>query len=216
MKAILTVLAVILVILAGCAQQAPPSDNTTACTMEAKICPDGTAVGRTGQNCEFAPCPEVKGNESNVTPPPLVGNDTDEHGCKPSAGYSWCEILKKCVREFETPCVVSYTVKTANSSLGEILVDDRGYSLYLFTADSVNKSTCYGTCAANWPPLLVTDTIAIPSGLPGEMGAILRTDNTTQVTYNGVPLYYYAADTEPGDVKGEGVGGKWFVVKPHE
>lgn len=253
----------------GCTQQGPPANNTTACTMEAKICPDGTAVGRTGPNCEFAPCPQI------------VGNDTDEHGCKASAGYSWCETEQKCVREFETPCklgeadaygvaqasackdegdvsradaiynensmtwwfniqanrpgcspacvvsnnrsveinwrctgLITYTVKIANSSLGEILVDNEGYALYTFTADSTNVTTCYGTCAIAWPPVLVTDTISIPKGLPGEMGAIMRTDNTTQVTYNGDPLYRYAADTAPGETNGQGFGGKWFVATP--
>lgn len=216
MKAFLAIFSVLLILAAGCAQ-APqkPANNTTACPMDAKICPDGSSVGRVGPNCEFAPCP--KGNESNVTPPPLVGNDTDAHGCKPSAGYSWCEILKKCVREWETPCVApAYTIRTSNTSLGEILVDGRGYTLYRFTSDSGNESACYGTCAANWPPLVVSDTIAIPKGMPGDIGIILRTDNSTQVTYNGMPLYYYARDAKPGDTTGQGVGGKWFVVKAED
>jgi predicted lipoprotein with Yx(FWY)xxD motif len=146
----------------------------------------------------------------------MVGNDTDEHGCKPSAGYTWCGLLQKCVRNWETECKATYTVKTANSSLGEILVDGKGFTLYVFTADSVNKSTCSGGCASAWPPLLITDTIAIPSGMPGSMGAIIRSDNTTQVTYNGWPLYLYGGDDAPGDTKGEGVGGKWHVVHPED
>ena len=269
MRILFTAILALLIFSAGCTQQAPPANNTTACTMEAKICPDGTAVGRTGPNCEFAPCPQI------------VGNDSDVHGCKASAGYSWCETEQKCVREFETPCkltetqafgvaeaglcqdagkinranaayndnsltwwfdiqsnrtgcspacvvynnrtseinwrctgLITYTVKTANSSLGEILVDNGGYTLYVFANDPTDESTCYGTCAANWPPLLVTDTISIPKGLPGEMGAIMRTDNTTQVTYNGDPLYRYAADTAPGETNGQGVGGKWFAAAP--
>ena len=84
-----------LILALGCTQQTPPVNNTTACTQEAKICPDGSAVGRIGPNCEFAPCPQI------------VGNDSDAHGCKPSAGYSWCEIQQKCVREWETPCQTS-------------------------------------------------------------------------------------------------------------
>lgn len=65
---------------------------TVACTMEAKICPDGSSVGREGPNCEFAPCPQ------------MVGNDSDEHGCKASAGYSYCEAKNKCIRPFEEAC----------------------------------------------------------------------------------------------------------------
>lgn len=71
----------------------PWEENCTrACTEEAKICPDGSAVGRTGPDCEFAPCPQ------------LVGNDSDEHGCKGSAGYSWCDAKQKCLRVWEENC----------------------------------------------------------------------------------------------------------------
>ncbi len=71
------------------------TSNQIACTMEAKLCPDGSAVGRTGPNCEFAPCP---GEQD------MVGNDRDEHGCIGSAGYSWCEEKQKCLRIWEEPC----------------------------------------------------------------------------------------------------------------
>jgi len=66
------------------------------CSMEAKICPDGSSVGRTGPNCEFAPCSGGKN---------LTGNDRDEHGCIASAGYSWCEGKQKCLRGWEEDCV---------------------------------------------------------------------------------------------------------------
>ena len=261
-----------LILTLGCTQQVPPVNNATACTEEAKICPDGSAVGRTGPNCTFAPCPSI------------VGNDTDAHGCKPSAGYSWCEAKQKCVRPFEEPCEGTlkgsdvmniaqvacgnagnlsdtitynsntktywinldtvkpgcapacvvweenrsaeinwrctglstlYTVKTANTSLGEILVDGNGFTLYTFSPDSENKSTCSGSCASNWPPLLaINDTVSIPHGLPGTIGAFARMDNLSQVqvTYNGMPLYTYAGDGASGDTNGQGIGGKWYVV----
>lgn len=68
-------------------------DEDTFCTQEAKLCPDGHSVSRTGPNCEFTPC-EAK----------MVGNDRDEHGCIGSAGYSWCEEKQKCLRVFEESC----------------------------------------------------------------------------------------------------------------
>lgn len=68
-----------------------------ACTMEARVCPDGSAVARTGPNCEFEACPENK--DKNI-----VGNDRDEHGCIGSAGYSRCEEKKKCLRSWEESC----------------------------------------------------------------------------------------------------------------
>ena len=254
-----------LVLALGCIQQTPPK----ACTEEAKLCPDGSAVGRTGPNCEFAQCPQ------------LVGNDSDAHGCKASAGYTWCESSQKCVRAWETPCqltasealgvarasacteagnisdanpmynnnsrtwwfdilikptgcspacvvfenrsaeinwrctgAILYTVKTANSSLGEILIDGSGFTLYTFSPDTPGHSTCYGTCADTWPALTIFDTISIPKGMPGKMGAFMRTDNKTQVTYNGKPLYTYAGDSAPGYTNGQGVSGKWYVVNP--
>jgi hypothetical protein len=70
-------------------------DKNTACTMEAKLCPDGSSVGRSGPNCEFAPC-SIGGT--------MVGNDRDEHGCIGSAGYTWCEEKKKCLRSWEENC----------------------------------------------------------------------------------------------------------------
>lgn len=263
---------IILIVAFGCIQQ-PPGLNITACPADAKLCPDGSAVGRVGPDCEFAPCPQI------------VGNDSDEHGCKASAGYSWCEPQQKCMRVWEEACegsmtgsevvsiaqeacgsignltnviyynpnsrtywidldtvkegcspacVVSeddktaevnwrctglsppYTVKTANTSLGEILVGGDDMTLYTFTDDSENETTCYGGCAENWPPLLTTGTIAIPKGLSGTFGAIARNDSGIQVTYNSMPLYYYIQDGSPGDTNGQGVGGKWFVVNPEE
>ncbi len=73
-----------------------PQINKKACTEEAKVCPDGSAVGRTGPNCEFAPC-FGEGKD-------MVGNDRDEHGCIGSAGYSWCEEKQKCLRTWEESC----------------------------------------------------------------------------------------------------------------
>jgi predicted lipoprotein with Yx(FWY)xxD motif len=104
---------------------------------------------------------------------------------------------------------------TANSKYGQILVDSSGHTLYLLTADSGSKSTCYGTCASFWPP---DHTSGMPShsGVNGSMvGTTTRTDHTMQVTYNGHPLYTFAKDTAAGDVNGEGItnfGGTWYVV----
>ncbi|MEY9875103.1 putative lipoprotein with Yx(FWY)xxD motif [Streptacidiphilus sp. MAP12-33] len=104
---------------------------------------------------------------------------------------------------------------TANSKYGQILVDSSGHTLYLLTADSGSKSTCYGTCATFWPP---DHTTGMPgnSGVTASMvGTTNRTDHTTQVTYHGHPLYTFVKDTKAGDVNGEGVtnfGGTWYVV----
>ncbi len=100
--------------------------------------------------------------------------------------------------------------------LGKILTDGQGMTLYLYTPDEENVSNCYDQCAVNWPPLLVGEGVepAAGEGLTGELGVIDRTDGGRQVTYNGMPLYYWIRDSQPGDVTGQGVGNVWFVVHP--
>jgi predicted lipoprotein with Yx(FWY)xxD motif len=98
---------------------------------------------------------------------------------------------------------------------GAILTDAAGMTLYLFTPDTTpGESACYDDCAAAWPPLAPADDMALPPGVPGELGMIERTDGTQQVTYNDIPLYYFTADEAAGDVTGQGAGGVWFVVPP--
>ena len=99
--------------------------------------------------------------------------------------------------------------------LGAFLADAAGMTLYLFTPDTEpNVSTCSDGCAEAWPPLAPVDDMALPAGVPGELTTFDREDGTQQVAYNGIPLYYYADDAAPGDVNGEGAGGRWFVVPP--
>lgn len=102
-----------------------------------------------------------------------------------------------------------------NDSLGSFLTDDKGMTLYLFTKDTPNTSNCYEKCATAWPPLLTTGNPVADEGVDASLlGTTTRTDGTTQVTYNGWPLYYYEKDKAPGDVIGQNVGDVWFVVSP--
>lgn len=104
-------------------------------------------------------------------------------------------------------------VDIATGALGSHLVDNQGMTLYLFTKDSPGSSTCYGKCAAAWPALLTNGAPQAGSGVDSsKFGTTTRTDGTTQVTYNGWPVYYFAKDTKPGDTTGEGVGGVWFCI----
>ena len=109
------------------------------------------------------------------------------------------------------------TVKTRSTSLGTILVDAKGRTLYLFEKDRGGKSSCSGACAKNWPPLLTKGKPkAAGSARKAKLGTTRRSDGTTQVTYGGHPLYTFVLDAgKPGSTKGEGVdafGAKWFVV----
>ncbi|MEI7744027.1 MAG: hypothetical protein WCK58_09790 [Chloroflexota bacterium] len=105
------------------------------------------------------------------------------------------------------------TAAVANSSLGDIVVDGAGKTLYLFTPDGTGAPTCYDKCAANWPALVAAGTPTVGDGLDtADFGTAARTDGTTQVTFYGHPLYYFAGDQAPGDLKGQGLGGKWYVL----
>lgn len=99
--------------------------------------------------------------------------------------------------------------------VGSVLTGPNGRTLYYFTTDSPTATTCTGECAVVWPPLVVPagHRPALTSGVPGMLGTVVRPDGSTQVTYNGHLLYYYQGDTAPGQDKGQGVAGTWFVLK---
>ena len=105
------------------------------------------------------------------------------------------------------------TVNLADSALGSILVDGDGRTLYLFMNDTPTAPACTGGCLAKWPPLVAAGTTTPGAGLSAEdFGTVTAGDGSTQVTFYGHPLYYFAADANPGDTNGQGVGGVWYVV----
>jgi predicted lipoprotein with Yx(FWY)xxD motif len=100
-----------------------------------------------------------------------------------------------------------------NDALGGFLADDQGRTLYLYTKDTPNTSNCYDKCEAAWPPLFTVGAAQAGDGVEGTLlGTTPRKDGSTQVTYNGWPLYYFVKDQKPGDVTGQNVGGVWFVI----
>jgi predicted lipoprotein with Yx(FWY)xxD motif len=106
-------------------------------------------------------------------------------------------------------------VDLADNPLGNILVGgDKGLTLYVFTADSGGKSNCTADCLANWPALTSDGAPTLGEGLDAEdFASITREDDgTSQVTFYGQPLYYFAGDTAAGQTNGQGLGGKWYVV----
>jgi predicted lipoprotein with Yx(FWY)xxD motif len=103
-----------------------------------------------------------------------------------------------------------------HDAYGEILTDAAGRTLYMFEPDEDGESTCYDDCARLWPPLTVENDDAVDPAatISAPLGTTERDDGTIQVTANGMPLYYYAPDEEPGDATGQGVGDVWFVLRP--
>jgi predicted lipoprotein with Yx(FWY)xxD motif len=118
----------------------------------------------------------------------------------------------------KTSSGASAAVGVANSSLGSILVNSTGRTLYLFKADVGTKSACTGACATAWPPLLAKGSPTAGTGLTAsKLGTITRSGGKRQVTYNGHPLYLFIKDQKPGQTTGQGVtafGAAWFALTP--
>jgi predicted lipoprotein with Yx(FWY)xxD motif len=110
---------------------------------------------------------------------------------------------------------LTLTVATS-ATAGKYLAGADGKTLYVFSPDTPNKSACSGSCATNWPPLTVAAGGSAPTatGATGTLATFARDDGTTQVSYNGKPLYYFANDKAAGDTNGQGVAGKWTVAAP--
>jgi predicted lipoprotein with Yx(FWY)xxD motif len=107
------------------------------------------------------------------------------------------------------------TLETATTDLGTFLVGQDGLTTYYFEADATpGVSVCEGDCLVAWPPVTVPpgNTVAAGEGVTGVLGLITATDGSTQVTYDGWPLYYWQGDTEAGQTTGHGVNDIWWVA----
>jgi len=108
------------------------------------------------------------------------------------------------------------TVNLRKTKLGPILVNSKGHTLYLFKKDTNGKSSCSGSCAMFWPPLLSHGKPTAGSGVKASLlGTTRRSSGSRQVTYNKHPLYTYSLDKKAGQTKGEGIlafGAKWYAV----
>jgi predicted lipoprotein with Yx(FWY)xxD motif len=104
--------------------------------------------------------------------------------------------------------------------LGTVLVDSRGYALYMFVPDNQREVTCTGICAATWPPLKLAAGARLSAGA-GIQSSLLGSDpdpgGGAVVTYDGWPLYTYTGDVQPGQATGQGIalnGGDWYLMQP--
>jgi predicted lipoprotein with Yx(FWY)xxD motif len=109
-------------------------------------------------------------------------------------------------------------VSTAKTSLGQIIVNSSGRTLYLFEKDRNGKSACSGQCAVFWPPLTTSGKPGVTGGARASLiGTTRRADGRLQVTYNHHPLYTFVKDKKAGQTNGEGVnafGAVWDAVSP--
>lgn len=114
-----------------------------------------------------------------------------------------------------TPAANAAIIKVANNStLGKILTDSKGMTLYVFTVDTPNTSNCNDKCATNWPPLTIQSGMSLTAGpgITAKLGTTTRKDGSMQLTVNGMPVYTFFKDSKPGDTNGQGVGSVWFTL----
>jgi predicted lipoprotein with Yx(FWY)xxD motif len=108
------------------------------------------------------------------------------------------------------------TVSVSKTKLGEVLVNSKGHTLYMFMRDKNGKSSCSGSCAKFWPPYLQHGKATAGSGVKASLlGTTRRSNGSTQITYKRHPLYAFALDKKAGQTNGEGMlafGGTWYAV----
>jgi predicted lipoprotein with Yx(FWY)xxD motif len=109
-----------------------------------------------------------------------------------------------------------HAIALCSTNLGRVLVNSKGHTLYLFKKDKGAKSSCYGSCATFWPPLLKHGTVTLGPGVKKSLvGTTRRRNGTRQLTYNKRPLYTYKLDTRAGQTAGQGVNGfgaRWWAL----
>jgi predicted lipoprotein with Yx(FWY)xxD motif len=111
----------------------------------------------------------------------------------------------------------SGTVATGSTSLGTVLTDSRGFTLYYFTPEKGAKIVCAGNSACNstWPPLVSSSGApSAPSGASGTFAVATLPDGTAEVTYQNWPLHTYSGDSAAGQTNGQGIQGMWFAATP--
>jgi predicted lipoprotein with Yx(FWY)xxD motif len=109
----------------------------------------------------------------------------------------------------------STVVSTRNTSLGQILVDAQGRTVYLFAKDTAAASTCSASCRSYWPPVPASGVPHASGGAAASSVGIITTDGIRQLSYAGHPLYYFVGDSSAGQTRGHALdqfGAKWFVL----
>jgi predicted lipoprotein with Yx(FWY)xxD motif len=115
----------------------------------------------------------------------------------------------------DDPVNIGIVTLQPSNTLGDILVDGNGKTLYFFTKDVSGESKCIDGCLSDWPVYYAPDLVPGAGIDAADFSTITRSDGTPQTAYKGWPLYYYAGDNAGGDTNGEAVGNVWFVAKPN-
>lgn len=132
-----------------------------------------------------------------------------------AASLSLAALLAASAAAFAAPEKI---VTRDSSTYGTYLTSETGHAVYLFTADSKDKSACEGSCAKAWPPVMTSGAPVAGPGVDASMLGTISRDGSMQVTYDGKPLYYFIRDKTAGTTAGEGInhfGGSWYLVAPN-
>ncbi|KUN86355.1 SCO0930 family lipoprotein [Streptomyces griseoruber] len=175
---------------------------TTACGQESGTSASSQNVGATAQAGGIAGVGSGIGGVGTGTGASASASATDAAGAGAGAGAQGATAGELAI--------------STNAELGNILTDSKGMTLYRFDADTAEppKSNCDGDCATTWPPVSADDVSAGDGIDKSLLGEVTRSDGTKQLTVDGWPVYHYAKDANPGDITGQGVGNKWFVLAP--
>ena len=148
--------------------------------------------------------PSLRNRKTNDT---QAAPTTDEAVTAPSRGHS-----ARAVRVSAS----ASSLASSGSSLGNIVVNGTGLTVYIFDKDTANtgKSACTGACLSTWPPVTTTAPNPHVTGISGTVATITDPYGKMQITINGLPLYTFAGDTAKGDVKGQGLQNVWWVLSP--
>lgn len=136
------------------------------------------------------------------------------HRVASTAGFAVLASLAITIAAWAAPAEITMHSK---APFGHYLTDGNGRTVYMFTADSKDKSACTGACTTPWPPVLASGAPTAGSGVQASALGTIKRGNEEQVTYDGMPLYYFIRDKATGSTAGEGIthfGGSWYVVSP--
>ena len=133
----------------------------------------------------------------------------------PSAEASEAQSESAAASEEPSASAGAVELKLGESSLGQIITDGAGKTLYMFQPDEAGTPTCYDDCATAWPPLLADDpaSVTVGTGLDAsKLTVVPRTDGGSQLKYGAWTLYYFANDAAAGDTNGQGLNDVWWVI----
>jgi predicted lipoprotein with Yx(FWY)xxD motif len=162
-------------------------------------CGSGSSTGSSGAYGGAATTPPAATQGSSAAAAPAAG------GYKAPAGAGGA-----------SAAMSGAVLSTRSSSLGMIIVDGNGMTVYEFGKDTMGATTsaCTGACAAIWPAVHAGTGTPQVSGVTGTIGTITGVDGQKQVTLDGWPLYTFAQDTAPGDTKGQNFQNLWWALTP--